>query len=47
MIVTTLAAVGVPLSAPDTVLNVAHDGLFAILKRSGSPSTSLAFGWNA
>jgi hypothetical protein len=45
--VPAFAAVGVPLSAPDSVLNVAHTGLFAMLKRSGSPSTSLALGWNA
>src|SRR4051794_28057111 len=45
--VPTLAVVGVPLSLPDTALNVAHAGLFAMLKRSGSPSASLAAGWNA
>jgi hypothetical protein len=45
--VPTLAAVGVPLRAPDTELNAAHAGLFAMLKRTGSPSASLTLGWNA
>jgi hypothetical protein len=43
--VPTLAAAGVPLSPPEAELNVAHTGLFAMLKRSGSPSASRAEGW--
>ena len=45
--VPTLAAVGVPLSRPVNVLKVAHAGRLTMLKRSGSPSASLAVGWNA
>ena len=42
--VPTLLAVGVPCSRPVVVLNVAHDGRFAIENVNGLPSGSLAVG---
>jgi hypothetical protein len=39
-----LALVGVPDSLPVVVLNVAHEGLFVMLKVSVSPSESAATG---
>jgi hypothetical protein len=38
-------AVGVPDSLPVDVLNVAHTGLFWMLKPSALPSASVALGW--
>src|SRR6185369_6572767 len=47
MLLNLPAAVGVPLSAPLLVLNVAQAGLPAMAKESVSPSASAATGWNA
>ena len=41
----TLPLLGEPERAPVVVLKVAHDGLFAMLNVSLSPSASLAAGW--
>ena len=42
----TWLAAGVPCNRPVVVLNVAHDGLFAIAYVNVLPSGSLAVGWN-
>jgi hypothetical protein len=44
-VVPTFALVGVPLSRPVVVLNVAQAGLFRMLNVSVSPSLSVAVGW--
>ncbi len=45
-VVPTFAVVGVPLSRPVVVLNVAQVGMPVMLNVNGSLSASLAVGWN-
>ena len=45
-VVPTFAVVGVPLSRPVVVLNVAQVGMPVMLNVNGSLSASLAAGWN-